>query len=215
MIKYYLLKDTEKYLFRNLSVAICAVAALFFTACSSHHRITTVDSSSIKRENTTQQVSSNSGKQSSATPLRDGKAQRLRYIEQHKKAAIANRNRYGIPAAITLGQGLLESAGGTSFLAQNGNNHFGIKASRDWNGPSLCKPNENVPYRKYGRVEDCFADHARFLMRKRYAPLFKLDITDYKGWARTLKSCGYATDPKYAEKLIRVIEMYELHLLDR
>ena len=210
-----MLKDTEKYLFHNLSMAICVAAALFFSACSSNHKITKVDSSSIKQENAIQQAADNSGKKTSATPLRDGKAQRLRYIKQYRNAAIANRKRYGIPAAITLGQGLLESAGGTSFLAQNGNNHFGIKASRDWNGPSLCKPKENVPYRKYDRVEDCFADHARFLMRKRYAPLFKLDITDYKGWARTLKSCGYATDPKYAEKLIRVIEAYELHLLDR
>lgn len=210
-----MLKDTEKNLFRNFSAVICVAAALFFSACSTHHKITTIDSPSTRRTDITQQDRHSDSKKSSTTPLRDSKAQRYRYIEQYRQAAIANRNRYGIPAAITLGQGLLESAGGTSFLAQNGNNHFGIKASRDWTGPSLCKPGENVPYRKYDRVEDCFADHARFLMRKRYAPLFKLDITDYKGWARTLKSCGYATDPRYAEKLIQVIEQYELHLLDK
>lgn len=210
-------KDTEKKLFCNFSTAVCVIVAIFFSACSTHHKITTVDSQTAKRESVSQHYNSGNKKRSNnaTSSLRDGKAQRYRYIEQYKKAAIANRNRFGIPAAITLGQGLLESAGGTSFLAQNGNNHFGIKASRDWNGASLCKPNENVPYRKYGRVEDCFADHARFLLRKRYAPLFKLDITDYKGWARTLKSCGYATDPRYAEKLIQVIEQYELYLIDR
>lgn len=177
------------------------VALSLFVSCASHKK-------NIRTTDSTQ-------KYTQTTTLRDGTAQRKAYISQYKDAAIKNRNRYGIPAAITLGQGILESAGGTSFLAVNGNNHFGIKASSDWRGKSLCKPNENVPYRKYNSVEDCFADHAKFLKRKRYAPLFKLDITDYKGWARTLKKCGYATDPKYAEKLIRVIEQYNLQKFDR
>lgn len=147
--------------------------------------------------------------------LRDDTARRLQYIKQYTAAAAENRERYGIPIAITLGQGILESGGGTSYLAQAGNNHFGIKSNEEWSGPTLCKPNESVPYRKYDSVADCYADHAKFLKRKRYASLFKLKVTDYRGWAYKLKECGYATDPRYAEKLIGVIERYKLYELDR
>ena len=149
--------------------------------------------------------------------LPDGSFQKVNTRKRTGSVATAPaiQNKYGIPAAITLGQGILESAGGTSYLAVNGNNHCGIKASSEWNGSTICKPGERVKYRKYKSVEQCFADHAKFLSRKRYAPLFLLKITDYKGWARQLKACGYATDPAYAEKLIKVIEKYNLHSFDR
>lgn len=147
--------------------------------------------------------------------LKDGPEQRKLYIKKFKDAAIANRKKYGIPVAITLGQGILESGGGTSYLAQVGNNHFGIKSNSEWHGRTLCKPGEDDPYRKYASVEECYEDHAKFLKRKRYAPLFKLKITDYKGWARKIQECGYATDPRYAEKLIGVIEKYKLYEFDK
>lgn len=230
-ISFY--KNNEKNLFRNCFTAFCLIAVSFSTSCSTHHKITTADSASTVKtpvhwkapaswhadnsdDYDTEKYQRNPTTVTSWTsPVRDGKAQRQRYVEKYKKAAIANRKKYGIPAAITLGQGILESGGGTSFLAINGNNHFGIKVGSNWHGKSLCKPNENIPYRKYESVADCFADHAKFLQRSRYSDLYKLDITDYKGWARTLKKCGYATDPSYADKLIRVIETYELYKLDQ
>lgn len=147
--------------------------------------------------------------------LRDGNEQRRRYIERYSRAAIENREQYGIPASITLAQGILESASGTSYLAQMAFNHFGIKAGSEWSGEVISKPGESVSYRCYNTVADCFADHARFLKRKRYESLFRLKITDYKGWAEGLKKCGYATDPRYAEKLISIIERYELYNYDR
>lgn len=147
--------------------------------------------------------------------LCDGNEQRRRYVERYSRAAIENREQYGIPASITLAQGILESASGTSYLAQMAYNHFGIKASNDWSGDAISKPGESVRYRSYKTVTECFADHARFLKRKRYESLFRLKITDYKGWAEGLRKCGYATDPRYAEKLISIIERYELYKYDR
>lgn len=124
--------------------------------------------------------------------------------------------RAGIPASITLAQGLLESGAGTSELATEANNHFGIKCHGDWNGPTMGhdddKPNEC--FRVYESAEQSFEDHSDFLLRKRYAPLFELDITDYKGWAKGLKKCGYATSPTYAQKLTAIIERYGLYKYD-
>ena len=137
------------------------------------------------------------------------------YIEQYKDIAIAQRTEFGVPAAITLAQGLLESSAGTSFLAREGNNHFGIKCHR-WAGESV-DFNDTLPhpcYRKYESVEHSYEDHSRFLKGKRYARLYDLDVTDYRGWAIGLRDCGYAEDPKYPEKLIRIIELYELYTYD-
>ena len=203
-------KYKEKLLQFNAPLLFCTAILSFFASCSSHHKVTKFTSGGNYYYSQQPEGSyRNSGS------LRDGTAQRRHYVAIYADAAIRNRNKYGIPAAITLGQGILESAGGTSYLAVNGNNHFGIKASSEWNGSTICKPGERVKYRKYKSVEQCFADHAKFLSRKRYAPLFRFKITDYKGWARQLKACGYATDPAYAEKLIKVIEKYNLHSFDR
>jgi LysM repeat protein len=143
-------------------------------------------------------------------------AKYLSYIEQYKELAIKHQQEYGIPASITLAQGLLESQAGQSPLAVNGNNHFGIKCHNSWKGDTV-RQDDDAPqecFRKYGSAEDSFTDHARFLKGKRYAPLYQLDITDYKGWAQTLKDCGYATDPTYPEKLISIIERYGLNQYD-
>ena len=131
-----------------------------------------------------------------------------RYIDTYKNAALIEQREHGIPASITLAQGLLESAAGTSKLAREGNNHFGIKCHRSWRGDSVFSG--KTCYRKYRSAHDSYTDHSKFLKAKRYESLFSLEINDYRGWAHGLKRCGYATDPLYAEKLINMIETYGL-----
>ena len=133
------------------------------------------------------------------------------YIDKYKNAALIEQHNNGIPASITLAQGLLESAAGTSRLAREGNNHFGVKCHRSYKGDSTHIG--TTCYRKYRTVHDSYLDHSRFLKGKRYQELFALSITDYAGWAHGLKRCGYATDPLYAEKLINMIETYGLDKL--
>ena len=138
------------------------------------------------------------------------------YIERYRDVAVEHQKEYGIPASITLAQGLLESGAGRSILARQANNHFGIKCGRAWKGKCYYYDDDakDECFRKYKNAAESFSDHAFFLQQKRYAPLFKLKITDYKGWAKGLKKCGYATDPKYADKLISIIERYELDKFD-
>lgn len=143
---------------------------------------------------------------------------REEYIEKYKDVAIEKMRTHGIPASITLAQGCLESGDGRSDLAVKANNHFGIKCHTDWKGDSYYKKDDDPGkscFRKYDRVEDSFNDHSDFLRyRDRYASLFDLDITDYKGWAHGLKRAGYATDPQYAQRLIKIIEDYQLYRFD-
>lgn len=140
----------------------------------------------------------------------------LRYIEQWSPLAVRHQQQYGIPASITLSQGLLESCAGLSRLATEGNNHFGIKCHKDWTGDGIYADDDekNECFRKYADASESFEDHARFLKRKRYQPLFQLKETDYAGWAAGLKQCGYATDPSYAAKLVNIIETYVLYKYD-
>lgn len=139
----------------------------------------------------------------------------LNYIEQYKKIALRHQKEYGIPASITLAQGLLESNAGQSRLAKEANNHFGIKCGGEWNGKTISHKAEKGQecFRRYDNVEQSYDDHSKFLQRKRYEPLYKHKISDYKNWAKTLRKCGYATDPDYPDKLISLIERYELHKL--
>lgn len=139
------------------------------------------------------------------------------YINQFMRMAIDQMQKYKVPASITLAQGLLESGAGTSRLAREGNNHFGIKCGMSWNGPYMLvnddAPNEH--FRVYSSAEQSYEDHSLFLRQnRRYANLFNLRITDYKGWAHGLKAAGYATNPHYAYDLIQLIENYNLHKLD-
>lgn len=138
------------------------------------------------------------------------------YIDLYADIAIAEQEAHGIPASITLAQGLLESAAGRSTLATKGNNHFGIKCHSEWKGDTLLRNDDaaNECFRVYNTAAESFADHSRFLLRKRYRPLFDFDITDYASWAHGLKKCGYATDPNYASRLIAIIERYSLYLFD-
>lgn len=139
------------------------------------------------------------------------------YVSRYKDIAIKEMNTYGIPASITLAQGLLESANGNSALAREANNHFGIKCTSDWKGGSFLQDDDRRDdcFRVYNSAEDSFRDHSEFLLRKRYAALFELDKDDYVGWAKGLKQAGYATNPRYAQLLIDLIERYELHHYDR
>ena len=139
------------------------------------------------------------------------------YIETYGNLAREHMDRYRIPASIKLAQGILESGAGMSELARKSNNHFGIKCHRDWNGPKVYAADDtpNDCFRQYSRVEDSYRDHSEFLVNGiRYRSLFNLSISDYKGWARGLQQSGYATDKAYANKLIKLIEDYELYRFD-
>lgn len=139
------------------------------------------------------------------------------YIEKFKYVAINDMKTYGIPASIKLAQGIIESGFGNAYLAQQGNNHFGIKCNNGWTGDTILKDDDekNDCFRKYKDAAESYHDHSEFLKNgKRYAFLFELDITDYKSWAFGLKSAGYATAPDYAQKLIRVIEQNRLYVFD-
>lgn len=140
------------------------------------------------------------------------------YINAYKDLAISEMKRTGIPASITLAQGIIESDMGRSRLASEANNHFGIKCHDDWNGPTIRHSDDrrNECFRKYRKPEESFRDHSDFLTSEpRYRSLFSLDATDYKGWARGLKKAGYATNPDYANMLIRKIDEYNLYIYDR
>ena len=137
----------------------------------------------------------------------------LNYIEKWKKTAMQHQKEYGVPASITLAQGLLESGAGQSELATEANNHFGIKCTSDWLGDVYRHDDDKVAecFRMYKDAEESFIDHALFLKRSRYERLFTYSLTDYPAWAQGLKDCGYATDPTYPKKLIRIIEEYKLN----
>ena len=139
------------------------------------------------------------------------------YIKKYRELAVEEMKKYHIPASITLAQGLLESGAGKSELARKSNNHFGIKCGGDWRGKTVSHDDDarGECFRAYKHPKDSYEDHSKFLVgRPRYASLFKLKITDYKGWARGLKKAGYATNPSYADQLIGIIELYELYKYD-
>ena len=140
-----------------------------------------------------------------------------RYIEKWAATAVMEMHRSGIPASITLAQGLVESRAGLSELATEGNNHFGIKCHSGWTGEKMYHDDDarGECFRVYSSAEESFRDHSDFLRgRQRYAALFKLDVTDYRGWAEGLSKAGYATSPTYASQLIKVIEDYRLYEFD-
>ncbi len=141
----------------------------------------------------------------------------LNYIEQYKDIAMREMQEYKIPASITLAQGLLESGNGKSELSRKSNNHFGIKCHKDWTGKRTYHDDDEKGecFRVYDDPEQSYRDHSKFLAeRQRYAFLFDLKITDYKGWAKGLKQAGYATLPVYANILIKLIEDYNLTQYD-
>ncbi len=147
------------------------------------------------------------------------------YVERYSAIAISEMQDHGIPASIKLGQALLESNYGTSVLAQRSQNHFGLKCKDYWEGKKYYHEDDDFDtngklikscFRSYDQVEDSYRDHSDFLLHSpTYKTLFEIDKTDYRAWAKGLKACGYATDPTYPEKLIRIIERYGLTRYDR
>lgn len=140
------------------------------------------------------------------------------YIQTYKDIAMREMRDHKIPASITLAQGLLESGAGNSALAREAKNHFGIKCHKGWTGKTYYMDDDEKDecFRKYNNAEESFRDHSEFLCgRSRYAALFDLEITDYRGWAKGLKAAGYATNPKYAQLLIDRIELYDLAKYDK
>jgi hypothetical protein len=145
------------------------------------------------------------------------KITREEYVEMYKDIALQEMIEYKIPASITLAQGILESGSGNSRLAKEAKNHFGIKCHKGWEGEFIRMTDDapNECFRKYKNAYDSYKDHSFFLsQRGRYSFLFDLEITDYKGWARGLKKAGYATNPRYAELLIKIIEDMQLYKYD-
>lgn len=142
---------------------------------------------------------------------------REEYIDKYKDIAIEHMERYGIPASITLAQGILESDSGNSNLARRSNNHFGIKCKSNWKGERVYHTDDapDECFRKYSSVEESYEDHAEFLDQSpRYDSLFAYSSSDYHSWARGLKAAGYATAPDYAQRLTRIIEENQLYLFD-
>jgi flagellum-specific peptidoglycan hydrolase FlgJ len=142
----------------------------------------------------------------------------LQYIKRYAPIAVSEMHKYNVPASITLAQGILESGNGRSQLASKSNNHFGIKCHTGWKGAKVYHDDDEKGecFRKYKYVESSYEDHSQFLSgRRRYASLFTLKKTDYKGWSKGLKKAGYATDKNYPKKLIKIIETYELYEFDK
>lgn len=141
-----------------------------------------------------------------------------KYIEKYSRLAVSEMKRTGVPASVTLAQGILESRSGQSALAQKANNHFGIKCHNDWKGKKYYQDDDEVGecFRVYANADASFRDHSDFLRyRDRYKFLFELDPTDYRSWAAGLSKAGYATDPSYASKLTGIIEEYDLSRFDK
>jgi len=152
-----------------------------------------------------------------ATCFAGGEEDQRDYINKWKDEAVRQMALHRIPASITLAQGLLESGSGKSELSGKSNNHFGIKCHKDWEGGRTYYDDDakGECFRVYDDPRDSFEDHSVFLLRKRYATLFELKIDDYKGWARGLKRCGYATSPTYAKALIELVDRHGLDQYDQ
>ena len=199
----------------RLGIVVFLTTALFLTSCGSKKRVVSSQPKKvvIKTEKTkTPQISPIS--KTKKTTVNNTQE----YIEKYAPIAVKKMNQYRIPASITLAQGILESGSGRSDLAVRSNNHFGIKCHKGWQGKSVTHDDDAIGecFRKYQYPEQSYDDHSKFLLgRKRYANLFKLRPTDYRGWAYGLKKAGYATDKKYPAKLIALIKKYNLDKYDR
>jgi len=184
------------------------LSAVLFSSCSVHKGL--ISNHEAHRNNQIVQRENRAGI-ANYTPYTS-----LTYIDRFKTIAIQEMNLYGIPASITIAQGLFESGSGNGELARVANNHFGIKCTSDWKGKGYYKDddNHNDCFRVYDKPEDSFRDHSEFLKRPRYAKLFQLDKNDYAGWANGLKAAGYATNPNYPQLLINIIQKYNLTQYD-
>lgn len=218
---------------KNSILLICSI--LFLASCGSSRKVRTVsnkpDPRKIRKVEVVTVDDKKNKNESEEITKSDSKNEQLvatsnittttvtveEYISRFKNIALTNMNDFKIPASIKLAQGILESGAGKGRLCMEANNHFGIKCHSGWNGPSIKHDDDALQecFRKYENPDDSYTDHSKFLTsRPWYKPLFQLDIMDYKAWAHGLKKAGYATDPKYPEKLISIIERYELYKID-
>ncbi len=194
---------------KSVYLSLLSLSALLLSSCAVHNGLI---SNREARKNNQSIQKANSESIAGYTPYTS-----LTYIDRFKGIAVQEMNLYGIPASITLAQGLFESGSGNGELARVANNHFGIKCNNEWKGKGYYKDddNHNDCFRVYDRPEDSFRDHSEFLKRPRYAKLFQLDKNDYVGWANGLKAAGYATNPNYPQLLINIIQKYNLDQYDR
>ncbi len=206
-------------------IILLAVLSLFVFSCKTKHKVTYGEGNRTATVNVKNRTTNTNPEEGGryALPDDDGKFMRYEinsvdaYIDFFSETAQLEMKAYGIPASITLAQGLLESGLGKGELALKSNNHFGIKCHTGWTGDYVTHDDDEKGecFRKYNHPMYSYRDHSIFLStRSRYASLFNLDLSDYKGWARGLRKAGYATDKKYPEKLISLIERYELYRYD-
>jgi flagellum-specific peptidoglycan hydrolase FlgJ len=199
------------------------IGALLLGGCKSKketvkHRKTAKTERRVNKETRNHSAEKEKTKTIVSPPKKDSYAEVVsNYIDSYSSIAKEEMLQYGIPASITIAQGILESGAGRGELTSKANNHFGIKCHKGWTGERVYHDDdeEQECFRKYKDPKYSFRDHSLFLtQRNRYQDLFKLRKDDYKGWAKGLRKAGYATDPKYPEKLIRIIEKYDLAALD-
>lgn len=202
-------------------IAIICLCVLFLVSCGSQRKVRTVSSKKpVKKTVVTskKQIVKKEEEKLDATSFVVVTFENVEeYISWFKNTAISNMINYKIPASITLAQGILESGAGKGELCKKANNHFGIKCHVGWEGASVNHDDDASQecFRKYNHPAESYRDHSLFLTsRDRYKFLFELREDDYKAWARGLKEAGYATDPKYPDKLIHLIEKYKLYQYD-
>jgi flagellum-specific peptidoglycan hydrolase FlgJ len=206
----------------KVKLFFAVLCILILASCSSSRKISTKKNNNVKAvENPINKLPS-VRQQQHVKKLEKGNKPlnkyTLQYIKKYAPLAVLEMHKYDIPASITLAQGILESGNGRSRLASKSNNHFGIKCHVGWKGAKVYHDDDEKGecFRKYKYVQSSYKDHSEFLSgRRRYASLFKLRKSDYKGWAKGLKKAGYATDKKYPKKLIKIIEEYKLYEFDK
>lgn len=196
-------------------IAICTA---FLASCGSNKNVVKSKQKEIVLEEVEEVVPELPQIEQVKKPLKTNANHTVAYIQKFAPIAVKKMHEHNIPASITLAQGVLESGSGRSELARRSNNHFGIKCHRGWKGKSVTHDDDEKGecFRKYKYPETSYEDHSQFLLtRKRYASLFKLGHTNYKGWAYGLRRAGYATDKRYPQKLIGIIKKYGLAKYDR
>lgn len=199
----------------KFKITTLIIISLLITSCGSKRKAARKEAE--KKESTVEVEDTSTREKDDDKPKKVYADVKEEYIDTYKDIAMEEMRRYKIPASITLAQGILESSSGRSQLTRRSNNHFGIKCHKGWTGGKTYHDDDEKGecFRVYKHAESSFRDHSLFLAeRTRYADLFKLKITDYKGWAKGLKKAGYATDKKYPDKLIDLIEAYKLYDYD-
>tara|TARA_B100000787_G_scaffold169695_1_gene161790 strand:+ start:31639 stop:32484 length:846 start_codon:yes stop_codon:yes gene_type:complete len=206
----------------KIKLFLIVLCLLFLASCSSSRKISTKKNNKVKAvENPINKLPSVRQLQHVKKLEKGSKSLNkytLQYVRKYAPLAVFEMHNYNIPASITLAQGILESGNGRSQLASKSNNHFGIKCHTGWKGAKVYHDDDEKGecFRKYKYVQSSYKNHSEFLSgRRRYASLFKLRKSDYKGWAKGLKKAGYATDKKYPKKLIKIIEDYKLYEFDK